>query len=99
MPPTATSDRERCRNLLFMTRPALWPAWPFLPLMRRRPGREEECGLLYDAFSMSCKTGLSATVYLVNLFCVPSDENALLALPRETYDLPEEVYDAHWRVD
>src|SRR5437588_11768501 len=99
MPPSATAERDRARNLLFMTRPALWPAWPFLPLMRRRPGQEEECGLLYDAFNLSGKTGLSATVYLVNLFCIPSDEAEFLALPKETFDSPEEVFGAGWRVD
>ena len=92
MPPTAAEDRVRARNLLFMGKPTLWPAWPFLPLVRRRPGREEECGLLYDAFNMSDKTGYSATVILCNLFCVPTDEAELLALPQETFDSPEEVY-------
>ena len=91
--------QERDRNLLFFTRPVLWPTWPFLPLMRRLPGQEEECGLLYDAWRMSGRTGYSATVFLVNLFCVPSAEGELLSLPREAYDRPEEIYDAQWRVD
>ena len=99
MSPTAAPDRVRARNLLFLGRPALWPAWPFLPLVRRLPGREEECGLLYDALHVSGKTGYSSAVILCNLFDVPSDETAFLAMPKETFDSPEEVYAAGWRVD
>jgi hypothetical protein len=64
MSPTAEAARERGRNLLFLTTPALWPVWPFLPLMRRRPGCAEECGLLYDALHRSGAAGFSATVIL-----------------------------------
>jgi hypothetical protein len=67
--------------------------------MRRKPGREEECGLLYDALNVSRRTGYNATVFFCNLFCVPSDEDEFLALPRETFDRPEEVFEAGWRVD
>ena len=63
MSPTAEAARERGRNLLFLTTPALWPTWPFLPLMRRRPGAEE-CGLLYDALHRSGTAGYAATVFL-----------------------------------
>jgi hypothetical protein len=73
--------------------------WPFLPLMRRRPGREEEYGLLYDALHVSGKTGFSAAVILSNFFLVPSDEAELLALPKETFDSPDEVFEAGWRID
>ena len=48
---------------------------------------------------MSGRTGYSATVFLVNLFCVPGDEGELLALPKEVHDTPEEVYESGWRVD
>ena len=99
MPPTAAADRVRARNLLLMGQPSLWPNWPFLPLVRRLPGQEEEYGLLYDALHVSGKTGYSSAVLLCNLFDVPSDETAFLALPRETFDSPEEVYGAAWRVD
>jgi hypothetical protein len=67
--------------------------------MRRRPGREEEYGLLYDALHVSGKTGYAAAVILCNLFCIPGDEAEFLALPRETFDSPEEVFAAGWRVD
>ena len=99
MSPTATAQSERTRNLLFLGKPSLWPAWPYLPLMRRLPGQEEECGLLYDALHVSGKTGFSATVMLCNLFCIPSDEAEFLALPKETFDCPDEVFAAGWRVD
>ena len=67
--------------------------------MRRLPGKEEECGLLYDALHVSGKTGYSAAVLLCNLFCIPSDEAELLAMPKETFDAPEEIFDAGWRID
>src|SRR5262245_39679733 len=73
--------------------------WPFLPLVRRRPGRPEECGLLYDLYRLSGRTGYSATVWLCNLFDLPPTEERLLALPKEVYDRAEEVYEADWRVD
>ena len=98
MPPALT-EHDRARNLLFMGKPTLWQMWPFLPLMRRRPGQQEEYGLLYDAFNMSGKTGFSSTVLFCNMFQIPSSEEELLALPRETFDSPEEIYAADWRVD
>lgn len=86
-------------NLLYMSRPSLWPHWPFLPLIRQKPGGEKECGLLYDAFGLSGRTGFSASVLKCNLFCLPPTEERLLALPREVYDTPEEVFAAGWRTD
>ena len=99
MPPTAAEERLRARNLHYMARPTLWQLWPFLPLVRRRPGQEEEYGLLYDALNMSGKTGIRATVLFCNYFEIPTSEEELLALPHETYDTPEEVFAADWRVD
>ena len=43
--------------------------------------------------------GYSATVFLSNLFCLPDKEEEILALPHEAFDTPEEVFEAHWRVD
>ena len=99
MSPTAEASRERDRNLLFLTTPALWPFWPLLPLVRRRPGAEEECGLLYDALHRSGTAGYGAAVFFCNLFQVPPTEEELLALPREVHDTADEVYGAGWRVD
>jgi hypothetical protein len=97
--PTQAARLARQRNLLFFRDPRLWPAWPFLPLMCRRPGCEEECGLLYDVKGVSGRLGYSATVFLSNLFLLPPTEEEILALPREVYDTPEEVADAGWTVD
>jgi hypothetical protein len=92
-------QEARQRNLLFFTQARLWPTWPFLPLVRRRPGQEEEYGLLFDAKTVCGLLGLSATVYLCNFFLMPRTLDAFLALPRETYDTAEEMADAHWTVD
>ena len=96
---TLTAGADRLRNLVFFRTPSLWHVWPFLPVMRRRPGREEECGLLYDAKGQSNLMGYSATVFLCNLFLLPPTLEEFLKLPREVHDTPEEVYDAGWRVD
>src|SRR5437868_14743283 len=97
-PTLCAAGRERRRNLLFLREPGLWPAWPFLPVVRRGRG-EEECGLLYDFRGTSGRTGYSAAVLLANLFEAPRFEAGLLALPREVFDTADEVYDAGWRVD
>jgi hypothetical protein len=96
---TTSKDDLRKYNLLFLTTPSLWANWPFLPLMRRSEGREEECGVLCDLMGMAGMPGFGATVFLDNLFCVPIDLNDILVMPRETYDTAEEVYEAGWRVD
>jgi hypothetical protein len=61
---SAAEQQTRLRNLHFLREPKLWPQWPFLALMRRRPGREEEYGVLYDALGASGRVGYSATVFL-----------------------------------
>lgn len=88
--------RPRGRTLLFLTTPALWPAWPFLPVVRRRGG--EELGVVFDARAAGL-TGYSATVVLTNLFLLPDDLAAFLALPKEVFDTAEELIAAGWRVD
>jgi hypothetical protein len=94
-----STDELRRRNLLFFTTPALWSLWPLLPLVRRRPGQEEELGLLFDALGRSNLTGFSATVFLSNLFLSPESQAEFLAMPKEVYDTPEEMFEAGWRVD
>jgi hypothetical protein len=91
--------RGIARDLLFLRTPALWPTWPFLPLMRRRPGQEEEYGVVYDFQGTSGRTGFSSTVFLSNLFLMPVNEDEMLALPHETFDNAEEIVAAHWHVD
>jgi hypothetical protein len=99
-PTTAPAELpEPRRSVLFLATPRLWPWWPFLPLVRRRPGREEELGVLFDALHACGLPGYSATVFLSNLLDLPPRVADLLALPREVYDGPEEVAAAGWRVD
>ena len=95
---TAKLTARRARVLVFLTRPSLWPAWPYLPVVRRRRG-VEELGVLFDFRGTSGRTGYSATVFVTNLFLAPADELELLLLPREVYDTPEELADAGWDVD
>jgi hypothetical protein len=87
------------RNLLFISTPSLWPAWPFLPLVRRKDDTLEECGVLYDCWTKGRRPGYRATVFFTNIFELPTGEDELLALPRETFDTPDEVVAAGWRVD
>ena len=89
---------ERRRNLHFMRHPELWDAWPFLPLVRRKPGSEDECGLLYDVFHLKEVPGYAATVFKCNLFLIPP-EDEFLQLPKEAHDQIDEVFDAGWRID
>ena len=86
------------RHLLFVGTPALWPAWPFLPVVRRARGREE-LGVVFDGFGFCGLAGYSATVLRTNLFALPARLDQLLALPRESFDSPEELVAAGWRVD
>jgi hypothetical protein len=99
MPSSTATDELRERNLRFFTTPALWPLWPLWPLVRRRPDQEDEMGLLFDALGFSQRPGYSATVFLSNMFLAPYYEDEFLALPKEVYDTPEEVFLAGWRVD
>ena len=64
--------------------PGSWQAWPVLHLARRRHGRQER-GLLVDALHAFGITGLSATVFKAQG-------------GTETYDTPEEIHAAGWRV-
>ena len=98
LPPPAKLTARRARVLVFFTRPSLWPAWPYLPVVRRTRGREE-LGVLFDFRGTSGRTGYSATVFVTNLFLAPADERMLLLVPREVYDAPEDVADAGWDVD
>jgi hypothetical protein len=95
-PVAALAPRER--NLLFLGRPDLWPGWPFLPVVRREHDTEQQ-GVLFDALHAINLTGFSATVFCTNLFEIPEDLGSLLAIPREMFDTPEELYAAGWRID
>jgi len=90
-------SRVRDRTVLFVATPAHWPAWPFLPVVRRSQG-QEELGVLFDSRSAGVM-GLSATVYKTNMFALPANLNEFLALPHETFDCAEELTQAGWLVD
>jgi len=94
---TSCVVHARDRTVLFAATPALWPSWPFLPVVRRSNGREE-FGVMFDSRSAGL-TGYSAMVFFTNLFALPATLNEFLALPHETFDTAEELADAHWLVD
>ena len=87
----------RDRTVLFVTTPALWPAWPFLPVVRRTRG-SEELGVVFDARAAGL-TGYSSAVVLGNLFALPPSFEQFLALPKEVFDCAEELAEAGWCVD
>ena len=89
--------RARDRTLLFLANSALWPAWPFLPVVRRCRGREE-LGVVFDPRAAG-RTGDPATVYCANLFLLPPALPAFLALPHEAFDTAEQLAEAGWLVD
>ena len=91
------TTRVRERTVLFVTDPALWSMWPFLPVVRRRKGCEE-LGVVFDA-RVAGRTGHLTTVYFTNLFDLPATFAAFLALPHETYRSAEELAASGWRVD
>jgi putative exporter of polyketide antibiotics len=94
----STKPDPLARHRLTLSTPAAWPVWPFLPVVRRTRG-DEELGVLFDAFGLCRLTGLSASVFLTNLFTLPPTLSALLALPREVFDTVDELVAAGWRVD
>jgi hypothetical protein len=91
----ARSSRER--TVLYLSAPALWPHWPFLPVVRRAGGAEE-LGVVFDARAAGL-TGFSSTVFLTNIFLLPNSFEQFLALPHETFDSSEELASAGWSVD
>lgn len=87
----------RDRTVLFLSTPALWPAWPFLPVVRRTKG-QVELGIVFDSRSAGL-TGYSSTVFLACLFLMPAKWDEFLALPREAFDSAAELVAAGWQVD
>lgn len=91
------ASRVRDRTVLFLGMTALWPHWPFLPVVRRCKGHEEY-GIVFDSRSAGLM-GYSTTVFFANLFALPSRLQEFLALPHETFDGAEELAAAGWQVD
>ena len=85
------------RTVMYLSTPALWPHWPFLPLVRRTGGNEE-LGVVFDARAAGL-TGLSSTVFACNIFLLPNTFEQFLALPHETFDSSEELAAGGWSVD
>ena len=96
LPPGATA---RDRTLYYLAHRERWPLWPFLPVVRRRPGRDEELGVLFDALNACGLAGFSTTIFLTNMFLMPRELERFLALPHETFDSSEEVVAGGWTVD
>ncbi len=94
---TGCVSHVRDRTVLFLSSPALWPAWPFLPVVRRTKG-QLELGVVFDSRSAGV-TGYSSTVFLTCLFLTPATWDEFLALPRETFDSAAELVAAGWQVD
>ena len=94
---TSCVAHSRDRTVLFAANPALWPAWPFLPVVRRSRGREE-LGVVFDSRAAGL-TGFSAAVMICNLFSLPASFDEFLALPKEVFDSAEELSQAGWQVD
>jgi hypothetical protein len=91
---------SRQRDLVMFQNPRLWRCWPYLPVIRPLPnGPGQQLGVLYDALGACGRYGFSATVFLANLFFLPSNEEQFFALPKLIYDTPEELADAGWTVD
>jgi hypothetical protein len=87
------------RDLLYFCTPRLWPIWPVLPVIRQHPDGRVDLGVLFDFVGTGGPCGYSATVFLTSLLCLPESLYEFLALPKETFDTPEEMAAAGWRVD
>jgi hypothetical protein len=92
--------RATRRDLLFFATPALWRMRPFLPVIRRNEGRDHhQLGVMYDAIGASNRYGFSATVFITNLFTLPSTEEEFFALAKCVYDTFDELAADGWVVD
>jgi hypothetical protein len=97
--PIEQPRKATARDLFYFTHPQHWPTWPFLPVVRRHADGELECGLLFDLLHLRGRTGYSCTIFKCNIFQMPPTEDEFLALPKETFDTPEEMAAAGWVVD
>ena len=72
------------RTVLYLSTPALWAHWPFLPVVRRTGG-VEELGVVFDARA----AGLTRSVRRCSpatSSCYRTRSSSSLALPHETFD-------------
>jgi hypothetical protein len=89
----------RRRTLFCLSNHELWDFWPFMPVVRRKPGCEEEMGVVYDALHARSLPGYTCTVFLTNVFQLPETIEELIQLPHETFDTFDELANAGWTVD
>ena len=96
----ALQRRATARDLHFFRHPELWPARPFLPVVRRFADEiDPDLGVMYDAVGHAELYGFSATVFQANVFNMPVATEELLQLPRCVYDTVEELAADGWTVD
>ncbi len=85
----STAECARTRTLFFLRHPNQWPHWPYLPVVRRSPERDEELGVVFDCLNAGGPADYSCTVFRANLFLLPRLLDQLLQLTKEVYDTPE----------
>ena len=74
------------RHLLFVTTPALWPAWPFLPVVRRTAGARNS-GCCSTPAGRRGLTGYSATVFAREPVRPAADRSTRSSpCPKEVFD-------------
>ncbi len=98
-PQLTVPAHPRQRTLVFLSTHELWDFWPFMPVVRRKPGCEQEMGVVYDALHAKSLPGYSCTVFLINVFLLPETIEELLKVPHETFDTFDELAEAGWTVD
>jgi hypothetical protein len=99
MPTRLPRPEGVARVHFFFRNPSRWATWPYLPVVRRGPGGENDLGVLYGFAHTSGRTGYQATVFFCNLFLPPGAEDGLPALPREVFDTFEELSAVGWAID
>ena len=95
MPKTLTHQQMATNRVAL---PQTWPSWPILAMVRETDD-DFDVGFMYDLFHHVDIAGYSATVFVHNALDVPTHLGAILALPKEIYDTPEEIVTAGWRPD
>ena len=87
------------RNLRFLAAPDLWPNWPYLPLMRRCPGQEEEFGVLFDVMKVFEVAGYTSTVFISEHLLHARRTRSDARTAQRSFRHPRKIFAAGWRVD
>ena len=80
----------------FIKHPDYWPAWPFLPIRRRKIG---DCGLENECALLIATSQPWHSVYLCNLFALPDNIAELNGMRGPSYDSVEALLADGWQVD